>query len=184
VLSAVTEKSILNVVTQVLHSSQQINIELDLNRLKLDDFDCLVIVENRDSFNDWFEYKKYTNLSRPLVIYRGDKHHSIACKKLLKSWLVTQGNRYSIYFGDYDLAALRIAISGGYTHLLLPEYNDLAKQAIKQHYPDNHQKYLSGLERDCPKCLEPLLQLMIDKRAGLRQQRMYGIPLKIYPITY
>lgn len=182
VLAAVSDTRILDVINQDLYPSQQVNIELDVSQLTLANFDCLVVVENRDSFNDWFEYKPYTNLSNPLVIYRGDKHHSTACKRLLKSWLNTQDNKPALYFGDYDLAALRIAISGGYTHLLLPEYHYLNEQAIKQHYPDNQQKYLARLERDCSKSVRILLDLMVEKRAGLRQQKMYGTPLILYPI--
>ncbi|PKG93031.1 hypothetical protein [Paraglaciecola sp. MB-3u-78] len=184
ILGAFTDTNTLDVMSQALYSSQQINIELDIRQLALDNFDCLIVVENRDSFNDWFEYKSYTNLSSPLVIYRGDKHHSTACKRLLKNWLSTQGNKFAIYFGDYDLAALRIAISGGYTHLLLPEYQYLVEQCIKQHYPDNQHKYLARLEQNCPEVCQPLLQLMRDKRAGLRQQKMYLTPLLIYPIDY
>jgi hypothetical protein len=151
--------------------------------LKLDDFDSLVIVENRDSFNDWFEYQPYTNLSKPLVIYRGDKHHSTACKILLKIWINTQNNKPTVYFGDFDLAGLRIAISGGYSHLLLPEYKWLAEKLIKQHNPDVQQKYFARLEQDCPESWKHLLSLMSDSRTGLRQQKMYQTSLKIYPRT-
>jgi hypothetical protein len=148
--------------------------------LKLDDFDSLVIVENRDSFNDWFEYQPYTNLSKPLVIYRGDKHHSTACKILLKIWLNTQNNKPTIYFGDFDLAGLRIAISGGYSHLLLPEYKWLEEKLIKLHNPDVQQKYFARLEQDCPESWKHLLSLMSNTRAGLRQQKMYLTSLKTY----
>ena len=182
ILTAVTDRKMLDIVDQNFYSdlSQQINIELDINQLKLDDFDCLIIVENRDSFNDWFEYKSYTNLSNPLVIYRGDKHHSTACKTLLKRWLNIKYNKPAIYFGDCDLAGLRIATSAGYSHLLLPEYKWLAERVIKQHYPDNQLKYLARLEQDCPKGWLLLLKLMSENRAGLRQQRMYQAPLVLW----
>jgi hypothetical protein len=183
ILAAVTEAKILDVVGQFFYLSEQINIELDVTQLKLDDFDSLVIVENRDSFNDWFEYQPYTNLSKPLVIYRGDKHHSTACKILLEIWINTQNNKPTIYFGDFDLAGLRIAISGGYSHLLLPEYKWLAEKLIKQHNPDVQQKYFARLEQDCPESWKHLLSLMSDSRTGLRQQKMYQTSLKIYPRT-
>jgi hypothetical protein len=180
VLAAVTQKTALNIMQRHLYTCQQFNIELDVTRLNLDSFECLVIVENRDSFNDWFEYQPYTNLSKPLVIYRGDKHHSTACKTLLKSWLSAQSSKPAIYFGDFDLAALRIAVSAGYTQLLLPAYERLAAQAIKQHYPSNQEKYLTKLQQDCPKGWQPLLHLMGDKRVGLRQQKMYQTSLILY----
>ncbi len=181
ILVAATAAKILDVVGQYFYLSEQINIELDVTQLKLDNFDSLVIVENRDSFNDWFEYQSYSGLSNQLVIYRGDKHHSTACKTLLKKWLNTQANKPSIYFGDCDLSGLRLAISGGYSHLLLPEYNWLAKSLIKQHYPDSQQKYVAKLEQDCPKDWRQLLMLMSGSRAGLRQQKMYQTSLIMYP---
>jgi hypothetical protein len=180
VLAAVTQKTALDAMQQHLYTCQQVNIELDVTRLNLDSFESLVVVENRDSFNDWFEYQPYTNLSKPLVIYRGDKHHSTACKTLLKSCLSAQSNKPAIYFGDFDLAALRIAVSAGYTQLLLPAYARLAAQAIKQHYPSNQEKYLTKLQRDCPTGWQPLLHLMGNKRAGLRQQKMYQTPLILH----
>jgi hypothetical protein len=175
ILAAVTDRGALDAIDRCFYPSQQTNIELDVSQLRLDTFDCLVIVENRDSFNDWFEY--YVSLPNPLVIYRGDKYHSTACKTLLREWLHTQGHKPSIYFGDCDLAGLRIAVSAGYSHLLLPEYTWLTQHVIKPHYPDNQQKYLARLVRDCPKGWQPLLHLMVAKRAGLRQQKMYQTPL-------
>jgi hypothetical protein len=183
ILVAVTEAKILDIMNQGFYPSEQINIELDVTQLKLDNFDSLVIVENRDSFNEWFEYKSYTSLSTPLVIYRGDKHHSTACKTLLKTWLNTQSNKPAIYFGDCDLAGLRLAISGGYSHLLLPEYKWLVERLIKQHNPDIQQKYFVRLEQDCPEGWKHLLSLMSDSRAGLRQQKMYQTCLKTYSRT-
>jgi hypothetical protein len=181
VLAAITESATLDGINQSFYLCQQVNIELDVSQLKLDVFDCLVIVENRDSFNDWFEYQPYTCLSNSLVIYRGDKHHSTACKRLLESWLNIQDNKPTIYFGDGDLAGLRIATSAGYSHLLLPELNWFKENVIKQHYPVNQQKYLARLERDCPHGWKCLLTLIRDRRAGLRQQKMYQTPLKTYP---
>jgi hypothetical protein len=181
ILAAVTAAKLLDVVDKEFYPSQQVNIELDVNQLKLEDFDYLVIVENRDSFNEWFEYQNYASLTNPLVIYRGDKHHSTACKTLLKNWLNTRSHKPTIYFGDYDLAGLRLAISGGYSHLLLPEYNWLVKNVIKQHYPDIQQKYAAKLAQDCPESWKQLLTLMSENRAGLRQQKMYQTSLKAYP---
>jgi hypothetical protein len=180
ILAAVTARVVLDAVDPCFYPSKQANIELDVNQLRIDTFDCLVIVENRDSFNDWFEYKHDVSLANPLVIYRGDKHHSTACKRLLRRWLHTQGHKPSVYFGDCDLAGLRIAVSAGYSHLLLPEYTWLSKHLIKPHYPVPQHKYLARLERDCPTGWQPLLHLMRDKRAGLRQQKMYQTPLILY----
>ena len=181
VLAAITLAQTLEAINQSFYPSQQVNVELDVNQVKLDTFECLIVIENRDSFNDWFKYESHSSLSNALVIYRGDKHHSTACKAMLKSWLRTKSNKPVIYFGDYDLAGLRIALSGGYSHLLLPDYSWLAKNIIKQHYPSNQQKYYARLEQDCPEGWKLLLSLMSDCRAGLRQQKMYQTHLKTYP---
>ncbi|MEP1446544.1 MAG: hypothetical protein ABJK37_10590 [Paraglaciecola sp.] len=183
VLAAITDSAMLGVVQQSFYSSRQINIELDVQHLNLGAFDSLVVVENRDSFNDWFDFKRNVKLPKTLVVYRGDQHHSKACKTLIMNWLTTQKYKPAIYFGDYDLAGLRIAVSAGYTHILLPEYNWLSRQLISQHYPDNQQKYLARLEKDCPMGWQSLLLLLREKRAGLRQQKMYQTPLVTYPAT-
>lgn len=162
---------------QNYYSCTQANIELDINKLKLDNYDNLVVVENRDSFNDWYKFKPYVCLINTLVVYRGDKYHSTACKALLKIWLEKYKHKPAIYFGDYDLAGLRLAISGGYSHLLLPEYDWLEDKIITQHYPVEQEKYLSKLELDCPAGWKKLLNLMKQKRAGLRQQKMYNTKL-------
>lgn len=180
-LAAVTDARILEFVEQSFHSSQQINLELDNRTLKLENFGCLLVIENRDSFNDWFKYQQYGTLSKPLVVYRGDKYHSTACKSLLKNWLNTQGGKDVIYFGDFDLAGLRIALSGGYSHLLLPELKYIAEQALTQHYPDEQLKYLPRLERECPQAMQTLFLFMSTNRVGLRQQKMYQTPLILHP---
>ena len=182
ILAAFTDGGALAAINQYFYPNQQLNIELDVARLKLDTFDSLVVVENRDSFNDWFKYKDNASLPNPLVIYRGDQHHSTACKTLLRSWLNIPSNKPAIYFGDFDLAGLRIAASAGYSHLLLPESSWLTQQVIKPHYPDNQQKYLARLARECPKGWLPLFKLMREKRAGLRQQKMYSTPLILYSV--
>jgi hypothetical protein len=180
VLVAVVQTSLLDATAESYYQSNQLNMELDINELQLHRFDGLVVVENRDSFNDWWQYQANTQLTNPLVIYRGDKHDSTACKKLLKRWLSIQSTKPSIYFGDYDLAGLRIATSAGYSHLLLPEYNCFADSLIQQHYPAEQLKYLLGLERDCPSGWRALFNMMSNKHAGLRQQNMYQLPLCLY----
>ena len=87
-----------------------------------------------------------------------------------------------IYFGDFDLAGLRIAVSGKCTHLLLPPIHWLESRLVTQHYPEEQEKFLSGLEKECPIGWQPLLQLMRDKRAGLRQQKMSDTSFFIYPV--
>ncbi|WP_158971696.1 Wadjet anti-phage system protein JetD domain-containing protein [Paraglaciecola sp. L3A3] len=184
ILSAVIAKSILNSVTQELYSVSQINMELDLEKLPLDHFDSLVVIENRDSFNDWYKFSAYAGLANELVVYRGDRYHSTACKTLLKTWREKYKDKAVIYFGDFDLAGLRIAISGGYSHLLLPDSTWLSEHLIKQHYPEEQDKYLARLKLECPQGWRSLLGMMSEKRAGLRQQKMYNTQLTLYKAIF
>jgi hypothetical protein len=140
-----------------------------------------VVVENRDSFNDWHQYQVPDGLKHALVVYRGDnKYHSVACKSLLKLWRHRYVNKPRIFFGDCDLAGLRIALSAQYTSLLLPEIEVLQKQLITAHYPYKQEKYLTGLQAVCPLGWQGILNLMHNQKAGLRQQWMYGLPLSFY----
>ena len=51
---------------------------------------------------------------------------------------------------------------------------------VNAHFYDNQQKYFAKLEQDYPVGWQLLLQLMGNKRAGLRQQKMYQTPLMLY----
>ncbi|QHJ10439.1 hypothetical protein FX988_00651 [Paraglaciecola mesophila] len=167
---------------QQFYASSQVNVELDITRLNLQDFDNLLVIENRDSFNDWhvFEKTMQQSLKKLLVIYRGDSVYSSGASALLTRWQQTRPGNPCIYFGDFDLAGLRIACSGGYSQLLLPSENWLITNLIKQHYPDEQRKFEANLLTSCPKPWEPLLSLMCEQQAGLRQQWMYQQTLVLY----
>jgi hypothetical protein len=179
-LVALTESNFIQAIGNKFYPSGQFNIELDINQLDLRVFDSLVVVENRDSFNDWHRYQVPQELTHALVVYRGDKHHSVACKRLLKLWRHLYPQKHRTFFGDYDLAGLRIALSGQYNALLLPEIKVLQKRLIAAHYPYNQEKYLRGLQASCPVGWKVILDLMLNAKAGLRQQWMYEYPLICY----
>ena len=182
ILCALMQPSVLAAFHAVFYPSQQVNIELDIQTLDVSDYDALLMVENRDSFNDWHLFSQQVDfaLQKVLVIYRGDSHYSVAANNLLTHWCANSQIKPAIYFGDFDLMGLRIAVSSGCTHLLLPEMSALEHNLVPQHYPDAQEKVLGGLTTDCPKRWQALLHLMRDKRAGLRQQKMYHLPLMLY----
>ncbi|ABG40760.1 hypothetical protein Patl_2242 [Paraglaciecola sp. T6c] len=173
----------LNAFNQQFYPCEQVNVELDLARLNLADFDNLLVIENRDSFNDWhrFQGQVTQKLTKLLVIYRGDSEHSSSTKALLEHWQHARPRCPRIYFGDFDLAGMRIAVSGQYSHLLLPEVDWLTSHLVKQHYPDVQLKFLANLSLHCPQQWQHLLSVMQQQRAGLRQQMMYQTALVLYP---
>lgn len=155
----------------------QLNIELDITTLDLSLYDYLIVVENRDCFNQWHDYQVASNITRPLVIYRGhDKHHSKACYGLKSRWLKEKGVIGQIFFGDFDIAGLGIAIDSDviYQHILVPSIVELETLLKKLHFDESHSFHLRALKERCPDKWQPLLALLLENRAGLRQQWMIG----------
>ncbi|MFT4937682.1 MAG: hypothetical protein ACI88A_000700 [Paraglaciecola sp.] len=183
ILAALTRNLTFEDFQQEFYPSAQVNIELDINAVDYADYDTLIMIENRDSFNDWYLFQQQISidLGKVLAIYRGDSHYSVAATALLKQWRDSRPGSKIVYFGDFDLAGLRLAVSGKCTDLLLPEQFYLEKHSISQHYPAEQEKLLSGIAKDCPTGWRLLLKLMSDKRAGLRQQLMYQTPLVLWP---
>lgn len=186
VLSACTDLS-LRLAQQSLFNladtPQQINLELDIRTLDLSWLDYLVVVENRDCFNEWHRYQIPSSLSRALVIYRGhEKHHSKACYALKSRWLSEKGDSGQIYFGDFDLDGLAIAIDSKilYQHLLLPQIVALTAQLEPLHYDENNAFRLRELNQRCPPQWQSILALLLNERKGLRQQWMFESELVLY----
>ena len=184
ILTALNKNACFEGFQQEFYPCGQVNVELDIGALNFSAYDSLIIIENRDSFNDWYVFQTQisSDLGKVLTIYRGDSHYSVAATTLLKHWRVSRPDCPVIYFGDFDLAGLRLAVSGQCTHLLLPELQWLQQRLVSQHYPEEQEKFLSGLQQDCPDICQPLLQLMRDRRAGLRQQKMLDTALILHPI--
>ncbi|WP_133470497.1 DUF7281 domain-containing protein [Paraglaciecola marina] len=182
ILAAVIKGASYDGFHREFYPCHQVNIELNINEIKLSRYDALIMVENRDSFNDWYRFQAQIthNFGKVLVIYRGDSDYSEAASSFLKLWRVHGPNKPVVYFGDFDLSGLRLAVSAKCSHLLLPSYEFLRNNVISHHYPDEQQKYLVGLERDCAQGWQALLSLMYTQRAGLRQQRMYNTAFVFY----
>lgn len=184
-LAALTGGQVFSGFQEQFHNSHQVNLELDIRLLDYSMFDALLMIENRDSFNDWFLFQPHVvpALNNVLVMYRGDSQYAVAANNLLQQWRGAKSDSAVIYFGDFDLSGLRLAVSAGCTHLLLPDYQWLIEHTIKQHYPAEQEKYLMQLLIDCPKGWKILLNMMSEARRGVRQQNMYEVPLKLYVAT-
>lgn len=183
ILAALSENITFKGFQQEFYPSPQVNIELDIHTVNFADYDSLIMIENRDSFNDWHLIQPHisSDLGKILAIYRGDRHYSVASSALLKQWRKNRPSNKTIYFGDFDLAGLRLAVSGACTDLLLPEKQWLKQHLISQHYPEEQEKFLVGLQIDIPIGWRFLLKLMSENRAGVRQQKMYQTPLVLWP---
>lgn len=162
-----------------VYKGQQINIELDIRELDLQQFSHLVAVENRDSFNDWHKFKLEKPFTNPLVVYRGDNEEGKWFAYLRALWQADKTLGPSVYFGDFDLAAMRWAIpkSGPYAQLLLPSREALLKLANSAHYQGKQMRFIDSLEKDCPAGWRSLLDVMTKEQKALRQQNMYEGPL-------
>jgi len=167
----------------LLETPEQVSVELELSMINLANYEYLVVIENRDSFNDWHRYLPFTQgLTQALVIYRGhDKSHSHGCKALKQRWNLEKGAQGLVYFGDADIAGLGIAMAGDtpYQHLLLPSLETLLAQldpcqANPQYDYSQRNLALKLLEKWLP------LFNALNQQAALRQQKMFNLPLVLY----
>lgn len=191
VLVALTDQSSIQPIINTYYSAdnlianEQLNIELTVNSLNLSHFSQLIVIENRDSFNDWSRYLPFCPMDiqqkNPLVVYRGDNENdSVGCKMLRRRWQQEKINAPLIYFGDFDPKGLEIPISDKYNTLLLPHLDYLTAHLVEEHFPDGQQCFIPRLKSDCFEPWYALLTLLITKKAGLRQQLMFDTPLTLY----
>lgn len=161
----------------------QANNDIDYRYLELRDYDYLVVVENRDSFNDWSLYLPFIDgLERALVVYRGHEHyHSGGCEGLKKAWQQAKGAVGLVYFGDADIAGLSIAHHSDtpYQHLLLPTIEHLRSRLdpLAANKPFEYsQRQLGG---SLPASWQSVFDLL-QQHGALRQQKMFNLPLELY----
>lgn len=161
-------------------------MDLDWQTLQLEIYHSLVVVENRDSFYEYYaqhpqRYQLPEQALTALVIYRGDQQESKGCKALLTAYAAT--GKPIIYFGDYDSAGLNIAVHGPYSHIMLPEFdsllstaNDSGQPAKQLKFSPSVKRYAAYLPADHP--AKPYLLHNTQQQKGLRQQAFTG-PLYI-----
>jgi len=162
---------------------EQVIVELSVSDIALSSYDYLVVVENRDSFNDWHRFAPLAvELDNPLVIYRGhERNHSKGCTAIMKRWRDGNGERGLVYFGDADVSGLNIAISSKvpYQHLLLPAFECLTQHVDPLLATPEHDFSLRDLTHRLP---APWLNVfeLIYQQGALRQQKMFKLPLALY----
>ena len=165
-------------------------MDIDWQSLQLDQYQWIVVVENRDAFYQYFAWhpQRYAlpeAALTALVIYRGDGDESKGCKALREAAALA-GKRL-IYFGDYDTAGLNFALNGGYSHIMLPisayvfeQANDFAQDSKQIHLAESVNTFALNLASDDP--LRALLLHNTQQQKGLRQQGFKG-PLQILAIN-
>lgn len=149
-------------------------LDLDWRDIALSEFDALIQVENLDGFYALDPViPALTGLSRPLVLYRGDRHYGGAFARVAGAWVGT--GKPHLYLGDFDAAGLRNALSSGATHLMLPPLAFLARQASGEQLPADQFPLQASL-RDRADRLSPnhplasRLRLLLGEQRGLLQQ--------------
>ena len=160
------------------YQSPQLNIEVDIRLLDLSAYSHLVVVENRDSFNDWWKFQVTDILENPLVVYRGHTEEGRWLKHLRQQWAEQHDCVNTVYFGDFDLPGMRFAMD--YHAYLLPAESCLQHRLNSAHFSAEHESYAQGLQADCPDGWRSLLSLMLSQRKALRQQLMYDVELVLY----
>ncbi|NRA59380.1 MAG: hypothetical protein HRU25_00405 [Psychrobium sp.] len=188
-LVALTNSELIQPLANAFHQHHlpaQINFEISVFDIDLAPYQQLIIIENRDSFNDWSTFAaqvqvKYFLLQHALVIYRGNERgESKACKRLIARWSNEKTTHSIIGFGDYDWAGLHIAISSGYGQLLLPAQSDIIKLRHELVSDDSEPYRQRDLMAKCPQQWQTLLSLLNDSQQGILQQRMVGISLHLH----
>ncbi|WP_412852207.1 hypothetical protein [Ectothiorhodospira shaposhnikovii] len=160
--------------------------DLDWRHIDLSAFDVLVQVENLDSFYDLEPgLPVLARWSRPLLLYRGDSHYGGGFGRLAQAWAGT--GRAHVYFGDFDAAGVRHALSSGATDLLLPPIAWLAERATAGHLPAEQQPCQAILRDHAARLpsghpLADYLALMLGQQRGLRQQ-WFGAQLMVVSLA-
>ncbi|OOV87324.1 DUF7281 domain-containing protein [Oceanospirillum linum] len=160
-------------------------VDLDVTALDLSRFSRLITVENLDCFYRLADFC-LSPQSDDLIVYRGDQLYARGVKKLRQAWQALYPDDKThpmIYFGDFDPAGVKIAISEGYQQLLLPPDDQLEAHARPLMNPEKQDTSNHTLQTYRAQ-LNPALQTLLPtlKQRGLRQQKMQGLALRILNI--
>ena len=171
-------------------SPSQWVMDIDWQTLQLGVFPSVLVVENLDSFYEYFTHHPQRYILpelalNALVIYRGDGLESRACKALVEAYAAT--GKPVIYFGDYDSAGLNIALHGLYTHITLPSLQNLFDSDYDVAQPAGQLELAASIEKYAEQLpeYEPLKSYLMhntQRQKGLRQQAFKG-SLEIVPIA-
>lgn len=154
-------------------------VDADLAQISHDNCPVLLTVENLDVFYQLLEHQQAgywqlpQQLQQALIVYRG--HHKDAANVNAVVAKYRQAGKPAIYLGDFDPAGLKIAISLGYSHVLLPELEFLRKHCTTQHNPARQVSQHQWLARQQLSVqMQPFLALLLKDFRGLLQQRFRG----------
>lgn len=173
-----------------LINSNFLHVSVDFQAINLLAFNALVVIENLDVFYQQTALgylQQQLDFSSVLFIYRGDKQESRYVKHILTKAMTSQ--LPCIYFGDFDAKGVNIALSEGYSHLLLAEYSILIQHASALHQPSRQELYKKALrqylEQYPHSLLTRYLTLIVSHNKGLLQQRITAtqIPLHLVPLA-
>lgn len=149
-------------------------LDLDRRDIALEAFDVLLQVENLDGFYAVDPtMPALAGWSRPLVLYRGDRHYGGGFAALAADWAAT--GRPHLYLGDFDAAGLHNALASGATHLLLPALAFISNGASGEQLPADQfplqaslRDHAGGLPAGHP--LASYLTVLLGEQCGLLQQ--------------
>lgn len=158
-------------------------VDVDVNRIPLAHYNQLVVVENLDCFYDVDQFTTAIDWSSTLVIYRGDRAYADGAKQLVALW--QQRGRDSIYFGDFDIAGVLIALRMRASFMLLPAIDETVSRACEEMLPHDQLRQRQQLEARADSVSAsflPYCRLLLNEFRGIRQQNMQGIMLSAVPL--
>lgn len=157
-------------------------IDIDWQQLPLAQFDALLVVENLDCFYQLHAFTLVLTYKQPLIIYRGDTLYSKGCKALKAAWL--KQSKPALYFGDFDAKGVSIALSEGYSAMLLPDFGTVQQHASPGMLPDKQLSFIAAIKaKTVTSEFQPYQQLLCQQLKGLRQQNMQGMTLATVKLT-
>lgn len=117
--------------------NSELSLRVPLASLDLESIGQIVLVENLDSFDDWYAYPAPAELADSLVLYRGHGGLARGARRLLAA--LPETTRVTV-FPDWDPAGLLIAASLSRADaLLVPEsIEPLLAQGSREHFSRQH----------------------------------------------
>lgn len=162
-------------------------VDRDYRDIALTEYSCLICVENLDTFYEFHQRHRllaHSLLKKPLIIYRGDHIYSKGCAVLIK--LCQQQQLSCLYYGDFDIAGLHIALTLQCSHLLLPGKHFLQDKASDKQFASEQVHLFPAVLAFEQKLAyhhesKLLLQILTQEKRALKQQ-WFAKELQVYSI--
>jgi len=119
-------RSEVSVAGQSIEIPAYSQLRLRYQDLALAPQQSIVVVENLEAMNHWHHFVLPSSLHNAIAVYRG--HDALA--RGVKSWLAElhANGQFIVYFPDYDLSGLGIALSETCNAILIPSDIEAALQ--------------------------------------------------------